>query len=73
MLGTCLAIDQSRYPYLYTTQEMNGIVIDLDDNLCISTIVTADLPDAITLKMVQAIRLKNAETTYLHPERLDNR
>ena len=37
----------------YTTQEMDGMVIDLDDELCISKIVTDDLPDAVTLKMVQ--------------------
>ena len=48
---------------------MDGIVIDLDNNLCNSKIVTDDFPDAITLKMVQqAIRLNNAETTYLHPD-----
>ena len=29
------------------------MVIDLDDDLCISKIVTDDLPDAVTLKMVQ--------------------
>ena len=47
---------QSRHPLplcQYTTQEMDNIVIDLDDDLCISKIVTDDLPDAVTLKMVQ--------------------
>lgn len=31
------------------------MVIDLDDDLCISKIVTDDLPDAVTLKMVQQV------------------
>ena len=47
---------QSRHPLplcQYTAQEMDNMVIDLDDDLCISKIVTDDLPEAVTLKMVQ--------------------
>ncbi len=47
---------QSRHPLplgQYTTQEINDMVIDQDDDLCISKIVTDDLPDAVTLKMNQ--------------------
>lgn len=47
---------QSRYPLplrKYTDQELNDMVIDHGDELCISKIVTDDLPDAVTLQMVQ--------------------
>ena len=47
---------QSRHPLplgQYTTKEINDMVIDQDDDLCISKIVTDDLPDAVTLKMIQ--------------------
>ena len=43
---------QTRHPLplcQYTTQEMDSVVIDLDDDLCI----TDYLLDAVTLKMVQ--------------------
>ena len=47
---------QSRHPLPlshYTDRELNDMVIDQGDELCISKIVTDDLPDAVTLKMVQ--------------------
>jgi SOS-response transcriptional repressor LexA len=46
---------QSRHPLplgQYTTKEINDMVIDQEDDLCISKIVTDDLPDAVTLKMI---------------------
>ena len=47
---------QSRHPLPlsnYSDKQLAGMVIDNDDELCISKIVTDDLPDAVTLKMVQ--------------------
>ena len=51
------------------------MVIDLDDDLCISKIVTDDLPDAVTLNMVQQATKQDPimQTDYLHPERIHNR
>jgi hypothetical protein len=46
----------SRHPLSlasYTEKELTDMFIDQDDELCISRIVTDDLPDAVTLEMVQ--------------------
>ena len=46
----------SRHPIpleSYTEQQKENMVIDNDDELCISKLITDDLPDAVTLKMVQ--------------------
>ena len=37
----------------YTPWEQSKMVMDDDDELCISRIITSDLPDAVTLDMVQ--------------------
>jgi len=37
----------------YSKLERSSMVIDADDELCISRIITSDLPDAVTLSMVQ--------------------
>jgi hypothetical protein len=47
---------QSRHPVLlssYTDQELDGMFMDRGDELCISKIITDDLPDAVTLEMIQ--------------------
>ena len=46
----------SRHPIpleSYTEKQKESMVIDDDDELCISKLVTDDLPDAVTLQMVQ--------------------
>ena len=48
---------QSRHPLsldTYTEQQLEDMVIDRDDELCINKIITDDMPDAVTLPMVQA-------------------
>ena len=45
----------------FSKSELENMVIDNDDELCISKIITSDLPDAITLPMVQ-IATKNDKT-----------
>jgi len=37
----------------YTDSEQRSMLMDEDDELCISRIITSDLPDAVTLAMVQ--------------------
>jgi hypothetical protein len=37
----------------YTGSEQRNMVMDDDDELCISRIITSDLPDAVTLDMIQ--------------------
>ena len=37
----------------YTDSEQRSMIMDEDDELCISRIITSDLPDAVTLAMVQ--------------------
>ena len=47
---------QSRHPIQleqYTQQQLEAMVIDIDDELCINKIVTDDMPDAVTLPMIQ--------------------
>lgn len=47
---------QSRHPVPLThltDRQLEDMVIDNDDELCISKIVTNDMPDAVTLSMVQ--------------------
>ena len=46
----------SRHPIpleSYTEKQKESMVIDNDDELCISKLITDDLPDAVTLKMIQ--------------------
>ena len=46
----------SRHPIpleAFTEKQKDSMVIDNDDELCISRLITDDLPDAVTLKMVQ--------------------
>ena len=47
---------QSRHPLpleSFTERQLEDMVIDVDDELCINEIITDDLPDAITLHMIQ--------------------
>ena len=47
---------QSRHPLpleTYSTQQLEDMVIDMDDELCINKIITDDLPDAVILPMIQ--------------------
>ena len=47
---------QSRHPLpleSFTERQLEDMVIDVDDELCINKIITDDLPDAITLHMIQ--------------------
>ena len=47
---------QSRHPLpleTYSAQQLEDMVIDMDDELCINKIITDDLPDAVTLPMIQ--------------------
>ena len=48
---------QSRHPLpldTFSDRQLDEMLIDRDDELCISKIVTDDLPDAVTLPMIQA-------------------
>ena len=48
---------QSRHPVplkYYSERQLDDMVIDNDDELCINKIVTDDIPDAVTLAMIQA-------------------
>ena len=54
---------QSRHPILleqYTQQQLEDMVIDIDDELCINKIVTDDMPDAVTLPMIQEAMKQDA-------------
>jgi hypothetical protein len=47
---------QSRHPVpltSFTDQELDSMFMDRGDELCISKIITDDLPDAVTLEMIQ--------------------
>ena len=49
---------QSRHPIpleQYTQQQLEDMVIDIDDELCINKIVTDDMPDAHTVPMIQEV------------------
>ena len=54
---------ESRHPLPlshYRESQLEDMLIDNDDKLCISSIVTDDLPDAVTLQMVQRATSKDA-------------
>ena len=47
---------QSRHPIpleTFTPTELDNMVIDTGDELCISKIITDDIPDAVTVEMIQ--------------------
>jgi accessory gene regulator protein AgrB len=46
----------SRHPLpveSFSELEKSNMIMDEDDELCISRIITSDIPDAVTLEMVQ--------------------
>ena len=54
---------QSRHPVPlseYSTKQMEDMVIDANDELCINSIITNDLPDAVTHEMIRQATKQDA-------------
>ena len=59
---------QSRHPLAlseFSEQELENMVIDADDELCISRIITDAMPDAVTQAMVQRATQRDADMQKL--------